>query len=67
MATNRESNQGNGSISFETNMPHAWAGDLGLLAEIQGTVEYLVGIGETYIVPTSSPQNLTGVLMGNLS
>ena len=39
-------------IALDCNVSYVWAGDYGLLAEIEGATQYLATAGETYVIPT---------------
>ena len=38
-------------IALDCNVSYTWAGDYELLAEIEGTVQYLVTTGKNYVTP----------------
>jgi len=39
-------------IALDCNVSYTWAGDYGLLAEIEGTAQYLATTGNNYVTPT---------------
>ena len=39
-------------IALDCNVSYGWAGDYGLLAEIERATQYLDTTGETYVIPT---------------
>ena len=47
------------------NVSYSWAGDPGLLAEIDGKTKYLADTAELYIKPTKPLQTHASVLVGN--
>ena len=47
----------------DANMSYTWAGDHGLLADIDGAAKYLSNIGESYISPMKPPQNHADILV----
>ena len=53
------------AAGVDASVSYTWAGDRGLLAEIDGATKYLADTQETYIEPTKPPQNHAGVLVGN--
>jgi hypothetical protein len=53
------------AAGIKMDVSYAWAGDSGLLVEIQGTQKYLVSTGETHVPPPRPPQNHEGVRVGD--
>ena len=51
-------------IALECNVPHGWAGNYGLLAEIEGAAQYLTTTGETYVIPTK-PNDIVPEILVN--
>ena len=39
-------------IALDCNVSYTWVGDYGLLAEIEGTAQYLMTTGKNYVTPT---------------
>jgi hypothetical protein len=53
------------AAGVDATVSYEWAGDHGLLAEIDGAEKYLADTGELYVAPERPPQNHAGVLTGN--
>ena len=54
------------AAGVDANVLYTWAGDHGLVSEINGAVKYFADTGESYIAPTKPPQNHANILVGNL-
>ena len=51
-------------IALDCNVSYDWAGDYGLLAEIEGATQYLTTTEEIYIIPTK-PDNINPEILVN--